>query len=133
MESELIKVFQKVKYNPKSQLSDDILRVILKKERKNTNIKLWAYSIIGLFSFVGLISAFNSLLFGFIKSGFYQYLMAAFSSNRAISYWKEIILSITESIPMTNLTFFLVLVFIFILSLHFIARNIRIRPSLLIT
>jgi hypothetical protein len=130
MDSGLIKAFQKVKYRPESKLSDDILLTILKKERKNTHIKLWAYSIVGVFSLTGVIPAFNLLLSNFIQSGFYQYLLLAFSDSQAVLYWKEITLSIIESIPMTSLILFLVLVFIFILSLRFIARNIRVRSNL---
>lgn len=131
MDSDLINAFQKVKYRPESRLSDDILLTILAKERKNSYIKLWVHSIIGAFSFVGLFPAFKLLLSDFTQSGFYQYLSLAFSDSYAISYWKEITLSITESIPITSLILSLVLVFIFILSLRFIARNIRVRSSLL--
>ena len=132
MDSDLTKAFQKASYYPESRLSGSILLVISAKERKSARIKLWAYSIIGAFSFAGLFPSVKLLLSQFSQSGFYQYLSLAFSDSRAVSYWKEITLSITESIPMTSLILSLALVFIFILSLRFIARNIRLRPKLLV-
>ncbi len=131
MDNNLNNIFKKAIYIPENRLSNDILLAISDKDRKNAHIKLWVNSTIGVFSFVGFFPAFKLLLSDFAQSGFYQYLSLVFSDGHITSYWKEIILSITESIPMISLTLSLALVFIFILSLRFIARNIRVRPSLL--
>jgi len=132
MDSDLIKAFQKAKYHPESRLSDDILLFIRIRQARKNNIKFWIYSSTGVVSFVGLFFSIKLLIADFIQSGFYEYLSLVFSDSKALSYWKEITLSITESLPMTNLIISLSLVFIFLLSLRFMARNIRLRPKLLI-
>ena len=131
MNSDLIKVFQKAQYRPERRLSDGILLSIENREKRNSRIKLWVYSSISVLSFVGIFPAIKLLLSDFTRSGFYEYFSLMFSDSRTLSYWKEIILSITESIPMASLILSLALVFIFILSLRFIARNIRVRSKLL--
>jgi hypothetical protein len=130
MDSDLTKAFQKAKYNPNVDLSDGILLSIYKRQRRKDRIKLWAYGSISAFSFIGLFPAIKLLVSDFSKSGFYEYISLAFSDSRALSYWKEIILSISESLPMTSLILSLTLVFVFVLSLRFIARNIRNRAYL---
>jgi hypothetical protein len=131
MDSDLTKAFQKAQYHPESRLSDSILLIIEAQEKRNARINLWIYSTIGTFSLVGLFPVIRLLISDFAQSGFYEYLSLAFSDNRALLYWKEVNLSLTESLPMTSIIFSLALVFIFILSLRFIARNIRVRARLI--
>jgi hypothetical protein len=132
MDQELINVFKKVTYQPNKDFSFTIWQKIIKRKKRASKIKLGIFSLLGITSFVGFLPIFRMLLADLSKSGFYEYLSVAFSDNRAISYWKEIILSITESLPMTSLILSLTLSFVFILSLCFVARNIRIRSKLLI-
>jgi hypothetical protein len=132
MDSDLTKAFQKASYHPERRLSDGILLSISNLEHKKARAMFWVYSTISALSFVGLFPIIKLLVSRFAQSGFYEYLSLAFSDSRALTYWKEIILSITESIPMTSLILFLALVFILILSLRFMVRNIRIRPKFLL-
>jgi hypothetical protein len=132
MEDKLKKSFQEAQYRPERRLSDDILISINIRQARNTNIRFWAYSTTGVVSFVGFFLTLRLLIIDFTQSGFYEYLSLVFSDSRALSYWKEITLSITESLPMINLIISLSLFFIFVLSLRFMARNIRIRPKLLV-
>lgn len=131
MDSGLKKAFKKASYHPERRLSDDILLSILKREQKRTTIKFWIYSIISGFSLAGLFPAVKLLLSDFSKSGFYDYVSLLLSGNKIILYWKEIMLSITESIPMSSLILMLVLVFVLGMSLRFMVKNIRVRSKLL--
>ena len=128
---DLKNLFQKASYHPESRLSDGILLAISKKEIKMTRIKFWGSSTIGVVSFIGLFPIIGRLISDFSQSGFYQYITLIFTDNIAINYWKEISLSIAESIPMTSLTLSLAVIFIFTISLRYMARNF-IRRSLLI-
>lgn len=132
MDRKLKELFQKATYSPESNLSEDIFIAISIKEKRNSNIKLLVYSILGIFSFSGFFVILKQLISDFYNSGLYDYLSLLFNNSKAFSYWKEISLSIVESLPMTNLILSLSFVFIFILSLRCMARNIRISPKLLI-
>jgi hypothetical protein len=84
-------------------------------------------------SFISLFPTLKQLGASFSRSGFYEYFSLAFSDGGgvALSYWKEISLSLVESLPTLSIILFLTIVFILIISLRFMARNFR--SSLLIT
>lgn len=116
--NKLKEAFQKASYHPESRLSDDIWSFIQKKELIQSKIKFWSYSSIGLFSLIGFIPVFKSLLTRMSTSGFYDYLSMAFSGGSTISYyWKEFLLSLVDSLPFTSLVFSLFLLFILIISI----------------
>ncbi len=132
MDKNLIKIFQKAVFCPESSLSENIFNAISIKEKRNNNIKIWVYSVTGIFSLLGFFVLIRQLVSDFYSSGFYDYLSLMFSNSKAVYFWKEIILSMIESLPMTNLILSLSLVFLFVLSLRYMARNIRTRHKLLI-
>ncbi len=129
MDSEIKKSFQKALYYPESRLSDNILFNISNRNKRNSSVALWAYGTIGAFSFVGFFASAKILFTDFIQSGFYEYLSLAFSDIRSISSWKEIALSIVESLPMASLLLSLGLVFVFVLSLNFISKNMKVQNN----
>lgn len=132
MDRNLNKIFQKAMYSPENKLSEGIFSTISVKENRIKYIKLWVYSISGVFSFAGFFMIIKQLFSDFYSSGFYDYLSLMFSNSKALYFWKEITLSIVESLPVTNIILSLALVFVFVLSLRYMARNIRTRPKLLI-
>lgn len=125
MEKELKKVFLKIKYQENAELAENIWLNIIMRKRRLIRIKLWAFSSLGLVSFVGLIPAWKSLLSNMAQSGFYEYLSLAFMSGGSIfSYWKEFALSIAESLPIMSITISLSLIFVFFLSTRFAVKQI---------
>jgi len=68
----------------------------------------------------------------FSKSGFYEYLALMFSSNGEItSYWKELTLSMAESLPVMAIIYTLFLIFILFLSAKYVTKQIIKNQSVL--
>ena len=125
MEQELIKAFKKAKYEEDTILAQNIWHSIVVRNKRNTLLRLWAFSVAGLASFMGLIPAWKALLNDLTQSGFYEYLSLAFSNGSSVSsYWKEFSLSIAEALPTMSILLSLSLIFIFFLSLKYVMKQI---------
>ena len=125
MKENLKKAFQNSVYEPRFELSRDISRNIIKHEKRIIRIKLYLFSIVGSLSLVGFIPVLKTLFDGFTQSGFYEYFSLVFSSgSNLLSYWKELALSLIESLPILNIIFLFSLVFIFLLSLRYVLKQI---------
>lgn len=132
MKKDLHILFKQAIYYPESGLSGDIFRVIRNKEFKSRKIKMWIYSSVVIISLGGLIPAISDLSSQFANSGFYEYLSLAFSSNGSIlSYWKEFVLSLVDSLPVTSLIFSFILLFIFFISTRLVMRQFKFKSQLL--
>ena len=117
-DSDLKKSFQKAIYHPEPRLSGDIWLSISKKEQKIHSLKLWVYSSIGVLSLVGFVPVVINLVTRFVESGFSDYFSVIFSDIDSISfYWKDLLLSLVDSIPMTSLIISFSLIFVFFYSL----------------
>lgn len=128
MEKELTKLFHKAKYKENQNLSNNIWSVVTTRNKRITRIKLWAFSFIGFASLAGLIPAWRVLSNDLTQSGLYDYLSLVFSNNGSVlSYWKELTLSIAESLPTMSIVLSLSLVFIFFLSFKYAVKQI-IKP-----
>ncbi|MFA6324864.1 MAG: hypothetical protein WCX46_01410 [Candidatus Paceibacterota bacterium] len=124
-EENIKKAFQNLSFSPKDDLSFSILSKILKKEKRIRRIKLVGHSLLGFLSIVGFFPVFKSLFSELAKSGFYEYFSLAFSSGSNITfYWKELMLSLAESLPVVNILFSLILVFVFLLSIRYMLKQI---------
>ena len=125
MDQKLIKVFKNSVYKSEDNLSSLVWEKIMKREKRITYIKMWVFSCAGITSLVSFTLVFKTLLNDLVTSGFYEYTSLAFSSDGAfVSYWKELTLSISESLPITNIIYTFVLVFIFLLSLRYFIKQI---------
>ncbi|KKP87448.1 MAG: hypothetical protein UR91_C0048G0002 [Candidatus Nomurabacteria bacterium GW2011_GWC2_35_8] len=125
MEKRLIKAFQKAKYQMNVNLPENIWQAIVLRDKCINRIKLWAFSAIGVSSFIGLVPVFRIMLKDLTQSGFYEYFSLAFSSNGLIiTYWKDFLLLLAESLPIMSIIMFLMLIFIFLLSLKYITKQI---------
>lgn len=127
MDENLSKLFKQAYNHPESRLSDDVWHVLVSKNRKSVRIKFWVYSVLSSVSFISLFPILKQLGASFSRSGFYEYFSLAFSDGGgvAFSYWKEISLSLAQSLPTLSIILFLTIVFILITSLRFMVRNIR--------
>lgn len=134
MDSEITSALKKVIYRPESRLSDDIWRSIKVHKKRNYVIKIWIYSSFSTLSLLGLIPAVSSLSSKLNELGFYNYLSLAFSSNGLIiSYWREVVLSVVNSLPVLSIVLSLSLLFISIISFMYAIRQIRYKSQLLIS
>ena len=125
MEKDLKKAFQNLIVEPKDGLVDDVWHQIVVREKRSTRIKLYLFSSAGLLSILGFIPALKALFDGFTQSGFYEYFSLVFSSgSNLFSYWKELGLSLIESLPVLNIIFTFSLVFIFLLSIRYVIKQI---------
>jgi len=133
MQDRLTKMFQKAKYEENFNLGKNIWLTVIKREKRNTQIKLWIFTLAGITSLVGLVSAFKILSSDLAQSGFYEYLSLAFSdSGLILSAWREFVFSLAESLPVLSVVFTLSLIFIFFLSLKYVLKQIF-RNQLLLT
>jgi hypothetical protein len=95
------------------------------REKHLTLIKLWSFVAMGVFSFIGLIPALKILSNDFTQSGFYEYLSLIFSSSGSIiTYWKDFLLLLAESLPVISIISLCTLIFIFFLSAKYAMKQI---------
>jgi hypothetical protein len=133
MKNKITKIFQKAAYEPDSALARVVLSTIISKDKRNTQFKLWAFALVGVASFAGLVPTFKMLLSDLTQSGFYEYFSLIFSDTGSIlSYWKELILSLTESLPIFSIISVLSLLFICFLSLRYLMKQIS-REQLILS
>jgi hypothetical protein len=124
MHKELIKAFHKAKYESNVALNKNIWNIIKIHRSRNARFKLFVFSITGIASLLGTIPAFNVLLKNLSQSGFYEYISIVFNGNTLSAYWKELTLSLAESLPAINIALSFSLIFIFFLSVRFISKQI---------
>ena len=134
MENKLKKAFQTAAYHPELRLADDIWRNILRQEKKILRLKIWTYSVISLGSLVALVPSIKILLADLAQSGFYDYISLIFSDSRSIvSYWKEFIFSLGESLPVISILISLSLLFIFLKTVQSITNQFIIKNQLYVS
>jgi hypothetical protein len=125
MENKLTKIFKKAKYEPEANLAFSIWHTIITKEKRLTRFKSWSFGFIGLTSLAGLVPAFQILLNDLAHSGFYEYFSLLFSDGGSmLTYWKELALSLAESLPTMSIIFTLSLFFVCFLSLKYLVKQI---------
>jgi hypothetical protein len=125
MHQKLTKIFQKVKYESNINLAENVWQSVVLHDKCIVRVKLWAFSIIGFASLVGLMPAFKALSSDFVQSGFYEYFSLIFSdSGLILSYWKELFFSLAESLPTISIILTLSLLFICFLSLRYLMKQI---------
>jgi len=125
MEKDLKKAFQNISFEPKNDLAESIWLMVLSRERRIIRIKLYVFSSTLFLSLLGFIPVFKALFAEFTQSGFYEYFSLVFSSgNNLVSYWKELVLSLVESLPVLNIILSLSLIFIFLWSLRYVLKQI---------
>jgi hypothetical protein len=125
MQANLKDIFQKAKYEPDENLAFSVWQTLITREKREAKFKLWSFSFIGIFSFVGLIPTFQTLLSNLSHSGFYEYFSLIFSDGGAmLNNSKEFSLSLAESLPIMSIIFTLSMIFVCFLSLKYIFKQI---------
>lgn len=80
-------------------LEQDIISKINKLERRSLVIKQSMYSLVSVISLIGTIFSFSYLINIIKVSGAFEYATLIFYDMSVIIYWKEISLSVAESVP----------------------------------
>jgi hypothetical protein len=125
METKLTKIFQEAKYEPDSKLARAVWGAIVRRDKLITRLKLWAFALLGLVSFGGLVPATQALFDDLTRSGFYEYFSLIFSDSRSVLYyWKELSFSLAESLPIVSTIFALSLIFACFLSLRYLMKQV---------
>jgi hypothetical protein len=91
---------------PSQNLESIIINKISFLQRKRLFIKQSIYSLITIPSFIGAIYLGNYSAKAFIESGVYEYLLLIVSNINVLIYWKDLSLSIVESLPFLELSIF---------------------------
>ncbi|MFZ1019878.1 MAG: hypothetical protein WAN61_02725 [Minisyncoccia bacterium] len=121
----LTEIFQKAKYEPDSNLAPVIWRKIIARDKYRTQIKMWAFAFAGSTSLLGLIWAVKTLFTNLAQSGFYEYFSLIFSdSGVLVSFWKELVFSLAETLPIVSITLTLCLLFVCFLSLRHLMKQV---------
>jgi len=102
---------------PPPGLRNRILAKIVAEEKRLAQTKTWVFGSTALTSFGLSLWAVVYLIKSVQTSGFGQYFSLIFSENGTIlTYWRELSLSLAESLPITSLIIFLTAVGFFIWS-----------------
>jgi len=125
VKQKLVKAFREIKYEPDANLAENVWRTIVLRNKRMAQFKLWSFAATGIVSLAGLVPAFKILSNDLAQSGFYEYFSLIFSDSRLIiSYWKELVFSLAESLPTVSIIFTLSLIFVFFLSFRYAMKQI---------
>jgi hypothetical protein len=113
--------------NPPKGLHEKILMEIERKKIRSARIRLgfWLVAFSGLFVF--LVPITQNIFYKISQSGFSKYLSLILSDwDVLFTYWKEFMLSIIESMPLFEITAVLSIVFILLVLLKLVLKNIKV-------
>jgi hypothetical protein len=111
---------------PPKSLFDAILERIHAEKKRYARIKLVLHGGLAAVSFAALIPSSLYVVSEFSQSGFNQFFSLLFSDGATvISYWKEFLLLLVESLPLFSTIALLIAIVTFLGSLKFVARDTR--------
>ncbi len=88
--------------------------------------KLAVVSFMTTCSLVAFVPIFNMAQAEFSQSGFFQFFSLIFSDfGTIITQWQSFIFTLLESLPLISITALLAVIFVFLLSLKILTRNIQ--------
>jgi hypothetical protein len=111
---------------PSKELRDKILTSIRHEEVRRARIYVFTALAAIATSSVGAIFAIRYMFQGFYQSSFYSYLSLLFSDpDIAVSYWKELSLSLIETAPLVGITLSLVAIAVLFISIRILVKNVK--------
>ena len=121
------KLFNKLeRFEPSEKLRANILARIDFEKRRSSRIRLAVLGTVVAASFGAVIPSFQYAWRAFFQSGFYEYLSLLFSDSGAVlASWKTFILSLAETIPLAEMTIFLIAVFVFLFSARLAIKSVK--------
>jgi hypothetical protein len=108
-------------------LNTAILTRIESEKKHTAKIRLWYTSFVSILSLIASVPAIQYFVTEFAKSGFYQYISLIFSDGGSMFlYWKELLLSLAESIPVLSTIAVLAIILVLLESIKYIVKDTRI-------
>ena len=108
-----------------------LLEKIMRRIRREQRLLLLKRSIIYLVGLAGSMAAFvptfRMVKTGLIESGFIQFFSLLFSDlNIVMAHWQNFALALLESLPVMDIIVFAVVIVVFLESLKFLAKDMKI-------
>ncbi len=121
----LEKLFQNISSAEHSpDLYQKITTLILRKRQRQEQIQLILTGGLSLLSGVGVIFAFRYVIQELSHSNFSQYISLLFhDSTTALVYWRELGMSLAESLPFLGVTILLSTILLFLASLKLVSEK----------
>ncbi|MFA5889038.1 MAG: hypothetical protein WCW47_02010 [Candidatus Paceibacterota bacterium] len=114
------------KLRPSRELREKILFSIKKEEVYRAKMYFFMSITIGLASIFGLFFSVRYMVQEFYQSSFGSFISIIFSDpNMAIYYWKELSLSLLETLPILGITVSLIAMYTLLVSVRTLVKNIR--------
>ncbi len=101
------RIYSMDKLKPTEELRHNILSAIRQTECRRAKFHLLVYFSVIVVSLSGVFLSLQYMSQEFYKSGFYEYLSLLFSSNIVYTYWRELSLSLIDSMPIIGIIAFL--------------------------
>lgn len=111
--------------------SEDLFKKIMGRIEEEQRIsrarrRLAIFSVISVVSLMFFVPVFKFVLSDIYGSGFLQYISLFFSDFEIVSvYWQNFTLLLLESVPAMSLALLFIVVFSFLESIRFVAKNIK--------
>ncbi len=108
-------------------LESRVLARLNEEQQRAAKFRLFVFALLDALSLLGLVASLVYLARVFAESGFSQYLSLLFSDGGSLlSYWRELVLSLAESLPALGLLAFLFVTLILIWSMAKTIINVRV-------
>lgn len=112
---------------PPKELLDAVLSRVRLEQKRAARREIFLVGSLALGSLVAIIPAISYFLNSLIQSSFYQYLSLVFSDGTSVlTFWKEMIMSLAESLPLLGLVGVLTIVVVFLWSVSRTTRDAKI-------
>ena len=110
----------------KNILFNKIINRIHKKRQSIAKRRIAIFVFIFIGSIIAIFPAFRALEKSIVASGFMQFLSLIFSYFKIVmTYWQSFMLSLLESLPIVDLTIFLIVILAFLESVKFLVKDIN--------
>ncbi len=111
--------------------SKDLFKKIMCRIHKEQRLLLFKRIVVYFFglagSIVAFVPAFQMVKTGFFDSGFTRFFSLLFSDfNIVMAHWQNFALALLEAIPVMSIIIFSVIIVVFLESLKFLARDIKV-------
>jgi len=114
------------KLKPRGELREKILFSINKEEIRRAKTYFLISVTTTLVSIFGLIFSVRYMIQGFYQSSFGSFISLIFSDpSIVVSYWKELSISLLETLPILGITISLVAVYTLLASIRTLVKNTR--------
>jgi len=114
------------KLKPPKELRGKILFSINKEETRRAKVYFFVSITTTLASVFGLIFSVRYMIQSFYQSSFGSFISLIFSDpNIMVSYWKELSMSLLETLPILGITISLIAVGALLVSIRTLVKNTR--------